>query len=90
MAIPEHHKRNWETLTGAFEQGRVGLVEVRERATGLTRAAIAAIGFDGREYSITPFAVMIDGNPFEMFDPPNPDGGFHDLEEDGHAADVSG
>jgi hypothetical protein len=43
---------------------------------GETVVVLAAVGFDGEEYGITPFAEMVNGNPFEMYLPPNPDGGF--------------
>ena len=37
---------------------------------------ICAVGFDGGEYAITPFAEMAAGNPFEMYLPPESGGGF--------------
>lgn len=73
------HKTNLNTLIRAAKAGHMAVMEVRERSTGATRAAICAVGFDGREYAMTPFALMLEGNPFDELDPPDsstPDG-FH-------------
>ncbi len=69
-------RMNFDNLARAFKSGDAALVEVRRVADGVAVAAICAIGRDGESYLITPFAVMVEGNPFDLFDPPNPDGGF--------------
>lgn len=78
MALSKTASKNFDTLLLAAENGDLALVEVRERATGKVREAVCAIGFDGEQYAITPFAILIDGNPFELYDPPDPEGGFFD------------
>lgn len=72
----QKHKRNFETLKRAFENGDVALVECQRARDGEIVAMLCAMSFDGSEYKITPFAEMVNGNPFEMYRPPNPDGGF--------------
>lgn len=75
--IPAHHGTNLSTILRAAGDGRLALLEVRERATGATRVALVAVGDDGAGgFEFTPFALMIDGNPFELLDPPAPGGGF--------------
>jgi len=73
---------NFKTLLRAAKSGHLALMEVRRRADGKVVAAVCAVGWDPDEgkngtYELTPFAIMVEGNPFELFDPPNPDGGFH-------------
>lgn len=68
--------QNFDTLSRAFSSGHVALVEVRRTADLNPVAAICAISREGDQYGITPFAVMIEGNPFELFDPPSPEGRF--------------
>lgn len=71
------HSANLDTIMRAAHDSRLALVEVRVKATGEIRAALCAIGDDGQGgYDIVPFALMIDDNPYETLDPPNPDGGF--------------
>ncbi|MCC7102420.1 MAG: hypothetical protein IT206_04995 [Fimbriimonadaceae bacterium] len=68
--------RNFNTLSKAFSAGHVALVEVRRAADLNPIAAICALSREGDQFGITPFAVMIEGNPFELYDPPSPKGGF--------------
>jgi hypothetical protein len=75
------HEKNLETLQRAFDNGDAGLAEVRERATGKTRVALCTIHTIDNGYQITPFALMIDGNPYEQLNPPHPDGEFFKPEE---------
>jgi len=77
------NKANFKTLLRAAASGDLALMEVRRRADGKVVAALCAVGFDpndgkGGTYGITPFAIMVEGNPFDMFDPPDPAGGFHE------------
>ena len=74
------HKANLDTLATVFADGNEGLVETKLRVNipaGSVVAALAGIAFDGDEYGITPFAIMINGNPFELLAPPDPEGEFH-------------
>lgn len=61
---------NFETLKRACINGDLALVDLQEVATGKSVAGVCAIGFDGKEYNIVPIAIMIAGNPYEMFRPP--------------------
>ncbi len=74
--LQTHDRTNFSTLARAFEHGHAALVEVQRVSDGAEVPAICAIGFADGVYEITPFAVLIDGNPFELFNPPDPDGGF--------------
>jgi hypothetical protein len=72
-AIAKGHAANLKTLTRAFRNGDVALVDCRDKATGKPVVVLAMIGRDGDEYIITPVAKMFDGNPYDELDPPNPD-----------------
>ncbi len=69
---------NFETLRSAFEKGHDALVEVKRRSDGAEVAALSAVGRDAEEFTLTPFAIMVEGNPFDLFSPPLPGGGFAD------------
>jgi len=71
------HKANFETLTGAFKQGDVALMECYDTQAQEKVAVICCVVFDGKGYGFTPFARFFNGNPFEILQPPNPEGGFH-------------
>jgi len=75
--IPTHDRQNFDALSRAFVAGDVALMEVRRVADHAVVAAICAVSFIEGEYGFTPFAVMVEGNPFDLFDPPLPSGGFH-------------
>jgi hypothetical protein len=72
MAIAEGYKTNLETLSRAFSENNVCLMECTEIATGNTVTVICAVFFDkdNGEYHFTPFAKMFDGNPYEEINPP--------------------
>lgn len=79
--LKPHDRSNFETLARAFACGDSALVEVQRIADGVVVAAICAVSRDGDLFTVTPFATMVEGNPFELFLPPNPDGGFGQREE---------
>jgi len=81
MALPKHHEANLKTIYKAADARRLAVVECRRRADGKVVALLVAVGDDGKEYGFTPFAEMMDCNPFEAYDPPNPDGGFEPVAE---------
>ena len=65
------HKENLKTLERAFEDGSVCLMEVTLKSTGERVAAICAASRTGDdEVSFTPFAIMLNGNPCELLEPP--------------------
>jgi Family of unknown function (DUF6117) len=67
MALKEADTINFDTLMKAIKDGNCALVEVKDRATGEYRAAVCAVGRLGGDYAITPFAVMVWDDPFQMF-----------------------
>lgn len=77
MTGPQAHAQNLDTIVRAGKADQLMLMEVRVHGTDEVRTALCAASFDGAEYTMTPFALMIDGNPFELLDPPNPEGGFY-------------
>lgn len=76
--VNDQHKANIETLQLAFDLGDTALVECQRIADGATVVMLCAVGRDGNEYAITPFAEMVEGNPFDLYLPPDPNGGFDD------------
>jgi len=69
-------RTNFQTLSRAFQRNHVVLLEVERVADGAVVSALCAVGHEDGLFTFTPFATMIEGNPFELFNPPNPDGGF--------------
>ncbi len=74
-------RANFDILARAFANGDSALVEVQRVADGAVIAAVCAVGREGELWTITPFATMIEGDPFDLFRPPNPNGGFCTKEE---------
>lgn len=65
------NKESLRTLKRALEDGSVCLMEVTLKATGERVAAICAASQTGDdEMSFTPFAIMLNGNPYELLEPP--------------------
>lgn len=83
--IGESHKANLDTIMRAAEDQDLALVECQRVSDGKVVVMLAAISepYDPEtgEYAITPFAEMVDGDPFELYRPPNPDGGYHGQED---------
>lgn len=76
--ICQKHAANLETLVQAAKDGNLVLLECIDKTTGEIVAVLCACWFDGKEYTFTPFAPMVNGDPYRRFLPPNPDGGFHE------------
>lgn len=74
--LPDHDRKNFDTLSRAFQDGSAALLEVQRVSDHKRVSAICAVGFDGETYSFTPFAILVEGNPFELFNPPLSEGGF--------------
>ena len=77
--IADFHKDNFDTLKLAAENEDLALVECQRVSDGETVVMLCAIGYEDGEYGITPFAEMVNGNPFEMYRPPAP-GGFAEVQ----------
>lgn len=71
MSIPDHARANFETLVYAATRGDMALIECTEIATGEVRYVICAVGRDDGDYVFTPFGHLADGNPFELYRPPD-------------------
>jgi hypothetical protein len=78
MALSPGDRTNFDTLRQAFLNGDAALMECRMAATGEAVAVVCAANRkeDGSVES-APFAVMFPGNPYEMLNPPKPEGGFY-------------
>jgi hypothetical protein len=77
MALRPGDRTNFDTLRQAFLNGDAALMECRLAATGEQVAVVcAANSRDDGSVEFAPFAMMFGGNPYEMLNPPNPDGGF--------------
>jgi len=74
--IVQQQASNFESIKRAFENGDVALLECQLRSTGEKVAVITAVNREGEEFGLVPFAVMLNGNPYEMLNPPSADGGF--------------
>lgn len=70
MPISQGHKTNFATLKEAFRNGDVALVETKRISDGESVVLICAMGRDGEEIIMSPFAEMCAGNPFEMYEAP--------------------
>lgn len=70
MAIPDAHRTNFETLLRATSDGNLALVECTDTITGAPRFVLCAVAFDGSTYTMTPFGHLADGNPFDLYCPP--------------------
>jgi hypothetical protein len=77
MALRPGDRTNFDTLRQAFLNGDAALMECELAATGEQVAVVCAAnrqGDGGIEFA--PFAMMFGGNPYEMLNPPKPEGGF--------------
>lgn len=69
-------RANFDTLCSAFSYGDIALLEVQRRSDSEILAAVCAVGRESGNYVFTPFAILVQGDPYEQFNPPHPDGGF--------------
>lgn len=79
----EGHKRNFDTLQKAFANGDACILECFDKLIGEKVAVICAANReeDG-SIAFVPFAALHNGNPYERFLPPDPEGGFASEEGD--------
>lgn len=77
MALATGHKSNFETLQEACFNGDIALMECQLAASGEAVAVICAANrlADG-EIEFVPLASLFNGDPYELLNPPAPDGGF--------------
>jgi hypothetical protein len=82
MALLTGHKRNFQSLVDAFENGDVALMECQLAASGEMAAVVCAANrLPNGEIQFVPFCMMFNDNPYRVVNPPNPDGGFLSQEE---------
>lgn len=68
--IVQKHKKNFETLYKAFQNNHVALVECTVFSTKEKVAVICAKNIEEGGYiSFVPFAIMINGNPYNILAP---------------------
>jgi|WetSurMetagenome_2_1015567.scaffolds.fasta_scaffold172087_5 hypothetical protein len=70
--IVQDHKKNFETLRKAFASNQVCLMDCTLNATGEHVAVICAVNLVSGEYQMVPFAMFLNGNPYELLTPPSP------------------
>src|SRR5690348_8856413 len=69
-------KSNYNTIVKAAKAGDLALLETQDAVTGQKVAALVAVNFDGKDFEFVPLARMIEGNPYEQLNPPDPTGSF--------------
>jgi Family of unknown function (DUF6117) len=74
-------KPNFKTLRKACKNNNLALVECLDLKTKQKVAMVCAVHWDGKQFNLVPLATMNEGNPYERFSPPNPNGGFFSEEE---------
>lgn len=67
MSLRKSDRKNFDTLIEAMKNGNVALVESRCAKTGEYRALVCAMGWDGENHIVSPFAQMVTGNPYEDY-----------------------
>ena len=82
MPLSVGYKQNFDTIRRAFAAGDVALMECRLRATGEAVAVVCAANrHEDGSVEFVPMAMMFQDNPYEMLDPPAPDGRFQTQED---------
>ena len=71
MALCAGDKSNFATLKRAAVDDNLILMDCRRKADGAKVALICAVNQEHGEYVMVPLAVMIEGDPYELFDPPD-------------------
>ena len=69
-ALLPGYKANFETLKQAAENGDLALVSAIRKADQAPVALVCAMNFDGKFYRPAPLAVLVEGNPYELFEDP--------------------
>ena len=69
--IVQKQKANFDTLTRAFADGSVCLMDCILKSTGEHVAVICAMQpAENKEIEMVPFAMLFNGNPFDMLTSP--------------------
>lgn len=70
MAISEPHKANFETMQRAHDDGALCIMEATRKSDGKPVVLVCAMSKRDGAFYPTPLAVMVEGNPYEDFIPP--------------------
>ena len=83
MPLSAYDQDNFDTLSTAFRNGDVALMECQLVATGQTLPVVCAVNpHDDGSRTLIPFAQMFNDNPYLSINPPHPDhAGFATQEE---------
>lgn len=65
--IVQKHSTNFDTLSKAFANGDVCLLDCIDRSTGEHVAVICAVQDDGGVVELMPFAAMFNHDPYEQW-----------------------
>jgi hypothetical protein len=76
MPLQIGHRQTFETLRRAFLNDDVALVECQLAKTGEQVAVVCAVNRQGGGFDLAPFALLFNDNPYDLLNPPNPEGGF--------------
>ena len=69
--IPKHVKENFNTMLKAAKNGQIAAVSAVRKEDQKPVVLVCAMQTNEDEtITAVPFAVMIDGNPFELFEDP--------------------
>lgn len=68
--LTDVERANFETLLQAAGNGDLALLQTRENATGNAVALVCAVNRSAEAYFMLPIAVMIEGDPFELYADP--------------------
>ncbi len=82
MALSVGYRTNFDTLRRAFLAGDAALMECQLATTGEAVAVVCAANRqDDGSVEFAPFAMLFPGNPYELLNPPKPEGGFFTQDE---------
>ena len=70
--LPPGHKANFKTLQQAFEAGDICLLSAIRIADQKPVALICALNHEGDDFMPVPLAELVNGNPYELYEPPFP------------------
>lgn len=70
MALGEGGRLNFDNIRLAAKVDRLALLECRRIADGQMVAVVCAVNPNDGEMEFVPLAVMVEGNPYELFEPP--------------------
>ena len=70
--VVQKQKPNFETLVKAIKEDKVCLMECTLKSTQEKVAVVCAVNIDEatEEFEMVPFALFLNGNPYELLDPP--------------------